>query len=92
MYILAPLLSGVFIIIVLILLERRKQQKNIVLLSKLDNKAIIEEQHSQKDKNNDLNIKLIQSGITYKEYTEARLLFGLIGFILWEYFLCFFHS
>lgn len=82
MLILAPLLIGTLIVAILILLERRKQQKNIVLLSKLDKKAIIEEQHSSENKNNDLNIKLIQSGITYKEYTEARLLFALIGFII----------
>ncbi len=81
LFILAPLLIGIFIVVVLLLLERKKQQKNIVLLSKLDNKAIIEEQHTKK-KNNDLNIKLIQSGITYKEYVEARLLFALIGFII----------
>jgi len=80
-FILAPLLIGIFIVVVLLLLERKKQQKNIVLLSKLDNKAIIEEQHTKK-KNNDLNIKLIQAGITYKEYVEARLLFSLIGLII----------
>lgn len=80
-YTLTPLLLGVLIIVVLILIERKKQQQNIVLLSKLDNKAIIDEQHTKK-KNNDLNIKLIQAGITYKEYIEARLLFALIGVII----------
>lgn len=82
-YVLAPLLIGVLIVAVLILLERRKQQKNIILLSKLDNKAIIEEQQlNDKEKKQNLSIKLIQAGITYKEYTEARLLFALIGLII----------
>ena len=83
MFVLAPLLIGVLIIAVLMLMDRRKQQKNIVLLSKLDNKAIIEEQQlNEKEKKQNLNIKLIQAGITYKEYTEARLLFALIGLII----------
>lgn len=83
MFVLAPLLIGVLIVAVLILMDRRKQQKNIVLLSKLDNKAIIEEQQlNEKEKKQNLNIKLIQAGITYKEYTEARLLFALIGLII----------
>lgn len=82
-FILAPLLIGVLIVAVLMLLERRKQQKNIVLLSKLDNKAIIEEQQlNDREQKQNLSIKLIQAGITYKEYTEARLLFALIGLII----------
>ena len=82
-FILAPLLIGVLLIAVLMLFERRKKQKNIVLLSKLDNKAIIEEQQlNDREQKQNLSIKLIQSGITYKEYTEARLLFALIGLII----------
>jgi tight adherence protein C len=80
--ILAPLLIAVFFIVVLILLQRRKQQKNIVLLSQFDNKTIIEQQHSKKRQNSDFTLKLIQAGITYKEYAEARLLFALIGIII----------
>lgn len=81
--ILAPLLLGVLTLAILMLVQRRKQQRNIVLLSKLDNKAIIEEQQlSEENRNESLNLKLIQAGITYKEYTEARLLFGLIGIII----------
>lgn len=83
MFILAPLLLGVLAIAILMLIQRRKQQRNIILLSKLDNKAIIEEQQlNEKEKKDNLNLKLIQSGITYKEYTESRLLFALIGFII----------
>lgn len=81
MIILAPLLVSVFILAIILIYQRRKQQKTIILLSKLDNKAIIEEQN-KKVKNDNLNMKLIQAGITYKEYTEARLLFALIGIII----------
>jgi tight adherence protein C len=66
----------------MIIIQRQKYQKNIILLSKLDNKAIIEEQHTNKKSDSSLNLKLIQSGITYKEYIEARLLFALIGIII----------
>jgi len=77
-----PLLFAVIIIATIFLLERRKQQKNIILLSRLDTKAIIDQQRNKNKDNSNLAMKLIQSGITYKEYTEARLLFALIGVII----------
>ncbi len=80
--ILAPLLLVVLIIAVVLILQRRQQQKNIILLSQLDNKAIIDAQHKNKKLDNDLNMKLIQAGITQKEYMEAKLLFTLIGVII----------
>lgn len=80
--ILAPLLLAVLIIAVVLILQRRQQQKNIILLSQLDNKAIIDAQHKNKKLDNDLNMKLIQAGITQKEYVEAKLLFTLIGTII----------
>jgi tight adherence protein C len=76
-----PLIIGALIIVTLIYTQRKKRQKNIVLLSGLDNKSIIEEQN-KKQKDDSLNLKLIQAGTTYKEYTEARLLFSLIGLII----------
>ncbi|RXK04753.1 hypothetical protein CRU97_10075 [Halarcobacter bivalviorum] len=81
-FILAPLLLAVLIISVLLILQRRQQQKNIILLSQLDNKAIIDAQHKNKKVDNDFNLKLIQAGITQKEYMEAKLLFSLIGIII----------
>lgn len=80
--ILAPVIIALLVIASLILFERRKQQKSIILLSKMDNKAIIEQQRTKKKDSTGLNMKLIQSGITYKEYTEARLVFSLIGIII----------
>ena len=80
--IITPIIIAILIYVILIVIQRQKYQKNIILLSKLDNKGIIEEQNSNKKKSNSFNIKLIQSGITYKEYMEARLLFSLIGLII----------
>lgn len=82
LFIITPLLITFMVFVVVWFLQRKKQQKNIILLSQLDNKAIIDQQKSSKKDNSSLNMKLIQSGITYKEYTEARLLFVLIGGII----------
>jgi len=82
MLIIAPFLIGVFLLALLFLMNRRKLQKNIILLSQLDNKAIIDQQKNKRKESGNLSMKLIQSGITYKEYTEARLIFGLIGIII----------
>ena len=81
-FILAPLFFSLIIIGTIVFLNRRKQQKNIILLSRLDNKAIIDQQKTSKKDTTNMNMKLIQAGITYKEYTEARLLFALIGIII----------
>jgi tight adherence protein C len=81
-FILAPLFFSLVIIGTIVFLNRRKQQKNIILLSRLDNKAIIDQQKTSKKDTTNMNMKLIQAGITYKEYTEARLLFALIGIII----------
>ncbi len=80
--IVAPFLIGVFLLALLFLMGRRKLQKNIILLSQLDNKAIIDQQKNKRKESGNLSMKLIQSGITYKEYTEARLVFALIGIII----------
>ncbi|MEZ4694659.1 MAG: hypothetical protein R2837_11905 [Aliarcobacter sp.] len=82
LFIITPLLITFTVFIVVWFLQRKKQQKNIILLSQLDNKAIIDQQKLSKKETGNLNMKLIQSGITYKEYTEARLLFVLIGGII----------
>ena len=82
LFIITPLLFTLIIFIVIWYLQRKQQQRNIILLSQLDNKAIIDQQKSSKKENSNLTMKLIQSGITYKEYTEARLLFALMGGII----------
>ena len=81
-YIFTPILVAILILAILLFIQRREQQKNIILLSQLDNKNIIEQQKNKKSHDNNFTMKLIQAGITYKEYTEARLLFALIGIII----------
>ncbi len=80
-YIFTPIIIAILIIAVLLLMQRKEQQKNIILLSQFDNKTIIDQQKNKKN-NSNFTMKLIQAGITYKEYTEARLLFALIGVII----------
>ncbi len=68
---------------IIYLIKRYKRQKNIVLLSRLDVASIVNQQKIIKtDDKKSLSFKLIQAGITLKEYNEARLLFILIGVIL----------
>jgi tight adherence protein C len=81
-FVLTPLLFGIGILATILFLQRKERQKNIILLSRLDNKAIIDQQKNRKRDKNNMGMKLIQSGITYKEYTEARLLFALMGIII----------
>ncbi len=80
----------IFIIIIFIIVwyfyDSRSQKKQIVMLSKLDALAIIDQQKELKkrdhDDSNDLYFKLIQAGLTKKEYNEGKLVFALIGVIV----------
>lgn len=82
----------IFIIILLIIVwyfyDSRGQKKQIVLLSKLDSIAIVDQQKDLKENDEeeanekDLYFKLIQAGLTKKEYNEGKLVFALIGIIL----------
>jgi len=80
----SPILIAVFILAITMYFQRKSRHKNIILLSELDNNAIIEQQeeHRKQKDDDDFHLKLIQAGITYKEYNEARLLFALIGVII----------
>lgn len=69
------------------LLQRYKTKKNVILLSKLDLTAIIDQQKKSSDDfdyhaESDFKLELIRAGITLKEYNEARLLFAVIGIII----------
>ena len=80
---LAPPLLIIFVIFILYFMKQQKRKKNIILLSKLDITGIVNQQKiKKKDDKNSLAFDLIQAGITHKEYTEGRLVFGLIGLIL----------
>ncbi len=68
---------------ILYFIKHQKRKKDIILLSKLDVGSIVNQQQiTQENDLMSLSFKLIQAGITLKEYTEARLLFGVIGIIV----------
>ncbi len=81
--ILLPVILVIFSLLVWFIYDRQQKQKNIILLSKLDNLTIIDKQNEEKKENNvNFNLKLIQAGITYKEYNEGRLAFLVLGLVL----------
>ena len=78
-----PAILILTIIGIINLIKHEKRKKNIILLSKLDVASIVNQQQiTLEDDSNTLSFKLIQAGITLKEYTEARLIFALIGVIV----------
>jgi len=81
--IIVPIISMLFIILGWYLYDRSKKQRNVVLLSKLSVKSILDQQDSHKKMaNEDFKLKLIQAGISMKEYNESRMLFILMGILL----------
>jgi len=78
-----PALIILSIVAIIAILKYQKRKRNIILLSKLDIVSIVNQQQiKETDDKNSLAFKLIQAGITHKEYTESRLLFALIGIIV----------
>lgn len=78
-----PAIMILSIVSVIYFIQRKKRHKNIILLSQLDVSSIVNQQNIVKTSNTTkLHDSLIQAGITLKEYTEARLLFALIGIIV----------
>jgi tight adherence protein C len=91
----------VFIVIIGIIVwyfyDTRGNKKKIILLSKLDALAIIDQHKSVKNKkehetSTDLNLQLIQAGLTKKEYNEGKLVFALIGIVIGISFPIFFST
>lgn len=84
-FILLPLLISAVVVVLYLYQDRLKTKKLIVSLSRLDVSDIIDKQKNiTKSTQNtpDFNLKLIQSGITLKEYNEAKFLFIVIGLII----------
>lgn len=82
-----PILLIIVLIIVWYFYDSRGQKKQIVMLSKLDALAIVDQQKELKqeedsDEENNLYFKLIQAGLTKKEYNEGKLVFAIIGLFL----------
>lgn len=78
----APILLIALVMGILYFAQRYKRHKYIVLLSKLDMATVVSQFKNNSGDVNKLNQSLIQSGITLKEYNEARVLFSIIGIIL----------
>jgi tight adherence protein C len=84
-FIFLPLIIGLVLFVFLMMQDRLRTKKLIVSLSRLDVSDIIDKQQkltSNKHHTPDFNLKLIQSGITLKEYNEAKFLFVIIGIII----------
>ena len=90
-----PIFLVVIIILAWYFYDSRGIKKQIIQLSKLDATSIIDQQKEQKEekyKKEDLNFKLIQAGLTKKEYYEGRMLFIIIGLIIGIFFPLYFAS
>ncbi|XPV68187.1 MAG: type II secretion system F family protein [Halarcobacter sp.] len=92
-----PILIVIIGIILWYFYDTRGTKKKIILLSKLDALAIIDQQKNVKSKketeqSTDLNLQLIQAGLTKKEYNEGKLVFALIGIIIGVSFPVFFST
>lgn len=81
--------SPIIIVLVLIIIwyfyDTRNQKKQIVTLSKLDALAIVDQQKEIKNEHSDetdLYFKLIQAGLTKKEYNEGKLVFIIMGLVI----------
>ncbi|WP_321469034.1 type II secretion system F family protein [Halarcobacter sp.] len=83
-----PVIVIVIVIAAWYIYDSQGQKKQIVQLSKLDALAIIDQQKDVKNKSSDekdnkeFYFKLIQAGLTKKEYNEGKLVFALIGLII----------
>lgn len=81
-----PVFLVILFIIAWFFYDTKGVKKQIVLLSKLDALAIVDQQkeikNDDKEGTTSLHFKLVQSGITKKEYNEGKLVFALIGIIL----------
>ncbi|WP_072679776.1 type II secretion system F family protein [Arcobacter sp. LA11] len=80
-----PIFLAIIFLIGWFFYDSKSIKKQIVLLSKLDSLAIIEKQNEIKNKaddTQDLHFKLIQAGLTKKEYNEGKLVFAIMGLVI----------
>jgi len=83
----SPILIIIIFLLVWYFYDNKSQKKQIVKLSKLDTLAIVDQQKNMKEVSSEteeknLYFKLIQAGLTKKEYNEGKLVFSLIGLII----------
>lgn len=80
----------VILVIVLLLIwsfyDSKNIKKQVIQLSKLDSTAIIDQQKEMKEKEVDstqeFHMKLIQAGLTKKEYNEGKYVFIIMGLVI----------
>jgi len=81
-----PVLFVILFIIAWFFYDSKGIKKQIVLLSKLDSLAIVDQQKEirddDKDEASNLHFKLIQAGLTKKEYNEGKLVFAIMGIVI----------
>lgn len=82
----SPLIIAVLIVLGWLLYDRNTLKKQVILLSKLDKLDIIDKQKRvSSDDNSSENqhaLKLLQAGLTQKEYNEGKFTFFILGFVL----------
>lgn len=81
----SPILIVLIVILAWYFYDTRGQKKQIIKLSKLDALAIVDKQKDITNENNDetnLYFKLIQAGLTKKEYNEGKLVFVIMGLVI----------
>ncbi|MEA1914802.1 MAG: type II secretion system F family protein, partial [Campylobacterota bacterium] len=80
-----PVIITIIALFAWFMYDRGSIKKQIILLSKLDKLDIIDKQteiKSGKEEKDTLSFKLIQAGITHKEYNEGRMTFAILGIVL----------
>ncbi len=81
-----PVLIVILFIIGWFFNDSKGIKKQIVLLSKLDALAIVDQQKETKEEDEDkpksLHFKLVQAGLTKKEYNEGKLVFAIMGIVI----------
>ena len=87
-----PMIFVILFVIAWIYYDNSSRKKQIILLSKLDTEAIVDKQIEQKEsgKENSLTLRLIQAGVTKKEYNEGKVVFAILGMVFLVTFPLFF--
>ncbi len=82
----SPIIIVIFGILAWILYDRNTLKKQIIMLSKLDKLDIIDKQKrvsgDEDTAENRHALRLLQAGLTQKEYTEGKFMFYILGIVL----------
>lgn len=83
-YFFLPVLLVIGVIVFWYIKDTKETKRQVIELSKLDSAAILDKQEASStfDFEDNLSFKLLQAGLTKKEYNEGKLLLAFIGLIL----------